>query len=565
MRRRSSSPQWRLSGGLAVAAAVLVGLAATPAAFAHAIIIETSPTNGVVLATPPGEVVLRFNEPVETAFGSVKVYDKDAHPIGTGETTRPSSEQVAVTLPPNLASGTYTVAWRVVSADSHPVHGAFLFSVGSASPGGGVVEEVLDAESGSEAVDGTFAVARFLTFSLLLLCAGGVAMLAGVLPWLAEIRRRLWLVVAGCAGGLALLSLVGIGLQGASAAGLGLGSAFRSSLISDVLDTQFGKVWLARAILAALLAGIALALSSRLSARERALRPLTVGLAGALVLTPALAGHAHVEGWYAVVADSVHVAAASMWTGGLAFLMLALLWARSARWSFASRAVPRYSIAALVSVGALIVTGAISGILEVSSVSGLWDTTYGRLLLAKIALLFPLLALGAFNNRFSVPRLRSGAASVRDRRRFVGAAAIELTIFVAVLGVTAALVAEPPAKAVAAVASGPVSRDVEVGPFDLNMVIDPAATGANEMHLYLLNRTTGQPASVDEARVSASLPEEGIGPLQLTSTPGGPGHYILSGAIFPIAGTWTFRIDVRRGDFDEWSVSIPAPIRKGSP
>jgi copper transport protein len=83
------------------------------------------------------------------------------------------------------------------------------------------------------------------------------------------------------------------------------------------------------------------------------------------------------------------------------------------------------------------------------------------------------------------------------------------------------------------------------------------------VHLYVLNRTTGQPAAVDEAKISASLPSASIGPLRFASTKAGPGHYIAAGAAFPIPGTWTLRVDVRRGEFDEWSTTIQTPIRKG--
>jgi copper transport protein len=260
----------------------------------------------------------------------------------------------------------------------------------------------------------------------------------------------------------------------------------------------------------------------------------------------------------------VHVTAGAVWVGGLAFLLLALLHARGERWSVAMQAVPRFSAAALFAVAALVMSGVVNGFLEVRSWSGLWETTYGVLLLVKVGLVAPLLALGAFNKRLSVPRIRSQLASALDKRRFLAATAAELALFAGVLGVTAVLVAEPPPKALAAAQSGPVSQDVRIGPFDANVVVDPARSGANELHVYLLDRTTGQPTAVDEVRISASLLAARIGPLRLDPTVAGPGHYLVPGATFPLAGAWTIRLDVRRGEFDEWSASVPIPIRKGS-
>lgn len=223
--------------------------------------------------------------------------------------------------------------------------------------------------------------------------------------------------------------------------------------------------------------------------------------------------------------------------------------------------MPRFSTLALGSVVALVSAGVASGYLEVRSWSALWETTYGRLLLAKIALLVPLLALGAFNNRVSVARLRTGDIGPGGRRTFVRAVATELVLMVVVLGVTAALVAEPPAKA-AAVASGVVSRDGKVGPYDYSLIVDPAHAGSNDVHIYIL-ASNGQPAEVDEITVAARLPSADVGPLDLRLTPAGPGH-VTGVSELPLPGAWSFRLGVRKGEFSEWSTVLDIPIRKDS-
>jgi copper transport protein len=116
-RLRGSSALWVCA---AVAVAAMAALAAAPAAFAHATLVSSTPANEDVLARAPAQVVLRFNEAVETAFGSVRVYDGAARRVDEGGTTRPQPRQVAVRVRSGLPRGTYTVAWRAVSADSHP-------------------------------------------------------------------------------------------------------------------------------------------------------------------------------------------------------------------------------------------------------------------------------------------------------------------------------------------------------------------------------------------------------------------------------------------------------------
>ena len=136
--------------------------------------------------------------------------------------------------------------------------------------------------------------------------------------------------------------------------------------------------------------------------------------------------------------------AAGVWAGGLAFLVAALVLARTDRWRLAPRAIPRFSSVAVVALGILVVAGLANAYFEVRELRGLWETTYGLLLVAKLALVLPVIALGAYNNRFAVRRLREGSASPRDQRRFLHTAAAELALLLLVVGVTAVLVDQPP-------------------------------------------------------------------------------------------------------------------------
>jgi copper transport protein len=339
------------------------------------------------------------------------------------------------------------------------------------------------------------------------------------------------------------------------AAGFGLDAVFKWSLFRDVIETGFGQVWLFRALLGLALAGLAIIALRRWSSRLAV--PFLL-VAGAIAFTPALSGHARVEGSLAVLSDGIHVVAAGVWAGGLAFLALLLVEAGGDRWSLAATAVPRFSMLAVASVVALVGSGVVSGFLEVRSWHALWETTYGQLLLVKVALLVPLLALGAFNNRVSVPRLKAASASPQVRRNFTRAVGLELVLMVVIVGVTTALIAEPPAKAQATAATGPISREGRIGPYDFSLLIDPARTGSNAVHLFVLD-STGQLALVDEVKLSATLPEADIGPLELASAPAGPGH-IITTAELPLAGDWQLQLEVRKGEFDRWSAVIDLPI-----
>jgi copper transport protein len=542
---------------LVAAAAALAALVLAPGAAAHATLVSAEPANDAVLAEPPAQVTLRFNEPVESAFGSVRVFDAAARRVDDGDVGRPDRETVSVGVDGELADGTYTVTWRVVSADSHPVAGAFVFHVGEpgANPGG-IAEQVLDGGTPRH-VTVLFTFVRFLDFALLLLVAGGAAALATSLRDAAPgLRDRLLGALVLAAAALAVVALAGIVVQGAYAGGLTLADAATRDGVSAVLDTRFGEAWLAQAGIA--LAVALLALAARGSASDRLVYAL---LAPAAVLTalPALSGHANVSGGISLVTDVAHVAAAAVWTGGLAFLVGALLAAREERWELAARAVPRFSTLAVGAVAVLIVAGTINAYEQVGAWRGLWDTTYGLLLLAKIALVLPLLALGAYNNRAAVPRLRARIADVTERRRFLRVAGAELALFVAVVGVTAVLVTEPPARASVA-PTGPFAGIVALGDLEANVVVDPAVAGDNELHVYLSDRN-GRPVDLEDVRLAATLASRGIGPLRFETRRLAPGHYTVDSAQLPLAGDWQLTVQGRRGDFEVLEAKLSAPVR----
>ncbi|MET0762039.1 MAG: CopD family protein [Thermoleophilaceae bacterium] len=620
--------------GLALLA-LAVTLMLAPAAWAHSVLVSTEPARDRIVEHSPEHVLLRFDEPVETALGSIAVYDGDGERVDAGKIMRPRPEEVSVAIDRRLERGTYTVAWRVISADSDPIKGAWVFHVEQPGPQpSGVAAQVL--EDTPFVVSAFYLGGRFLDFTLLLLCVGGVVALALALRNAsAPVRRRLLGVLAAAAAALTVVALIGLGLQGAAAGGTGLGEGFRWDSVSSVADTRFGHFSLIRAGLAAALCVVALIARARITPppvssgdgeapRPSAPRPVRslvatgkpagagtrrgpgvaaaadgmsrgtpasngpgptvvqpkarVGAAAAgsedgrplpvltvaalilalgLVVTPGLSGHASVSGPVSLVADAVHVQAAAVWTGGLAFVVLALLFSRGRRWELAATSVPRFSTMAVVSVACLIVAGAINGYLQVRAWRGLWETEYGVLLLIKIGLVLPLLALGAYNNRFAVPRLRARIASVVERRRFLRMAGAELLIMLAIVGVTAGLVNAPPARTEVEMHEA-AETELELGPFMAHMEIMPATVGPNEIHLTF---ERGRPAEVN---VAARLEEQDIGPLRYRARRGmQPGTYVVRRANLSPAGEWELRIDARRGEFDLFSDTFHISIGEG--
>jgi copper transport protein len=545
-----------------------------PSAFAHSVLLGTEPANDAVVQESPGRVELRFNEPVEMSLGGIRVFDSEGNRVDADRVSPNGARRVGVDIEGELERGTYTVAWRAISADSDPISGAFVFHVQErgVQPGGISVESLTGT---STTVDVFFTGGRFFDLALLLLSLGGAVVLVIALPtapW--HVRRRLYGVLAGLATALALVALLNIFFQGAAARGVGILDAFRWNVFTTVLETRYGEMMLVQAALAATLALTAMALRHSEARDRRALTALTLVLGAGMALTPSFSGHASTAGKLALTSDIAHVIAAALWTGGLGFLVLALVLARDDRWPLATRAVPRFSNMAVVSVATLLIAGVINGYLQVRTWSALWETRYGLLLLAKIALVVPLLGLGAYNNRYAVPRLKAGIASVLERRRFLTAAGVELAIMVAVVAVTAVLVNAEPARTEAmmegmAMEDGAMGTeagdqeafesDVDLGEMMAHLVVDPALPGENSIHLTFEHADAER---LTEVSVAASLPSEDIGPLAFPAEPvqGQPGEYVAEGASLSLPGEWELRIEALMGEFDLLTETITVPI-----
>ena len=215
-----------------------------------------------------------------------------------------------------------------------------------------------------------------------------------------------------------------------------------------LLTTDWGRAWVMGAVGAVLTPVLFLAASptgSRGTA-SRASWVLPTAVAAGMCAFPAFTGHAAgSEGlrWLVIPADTLHVMAAGSWIGGLLFVLVADAAARRQQGDgggLLADVVPRFSPVALVSAGLLAVTGTLASFVHVESVGALFASTYGRLLLAKVALVLLVMVLGAINWRRLTPVLLNEDGDAPIRRN----ATRELVVAQVVILVTALLVRTSP-------------------------------------------------------------------------------------------------------------------------
>ena len=394
----------RLLAAIGLVVMAVAGWAAP--AFAHAQVVKTEPAAETVLAKSPGQVVVHFSESVEIQLGAVRVFDAHAKRLDSGASTHPhgDSRAVAVSVPNDLPDGGYVVTWRVISADSHPVHGAFTFLIGQ---GGGAAatkaeaSRLLGQTTGSVSVGVIYGIVRFASFASLFVLVGGAALVAGAWPEGASDRRarRLLLGVLLVAD---VATVIAIAIQGPYAGGLPLAKMFSPSVVGAVLHTRFGRVYVARMLL--LVAALPL-LRMLLRSPDRPpwWSPAAGVVSAGLLVTPGLAGHAAAGSLVALAVpfDLIHVAAAAVWVGGLAVLAVAALAPRDgpAGKAALSTVAPRFSQWALGLVVAIAVTGGFAAWRQVGSLSAVTTTPFGRLVLAKTIIFVVLVAVGSSSRR----------------------------------------------------------------------------------------------------------------------------------------------------------------------
>jgi copper transport protein len=504
-----------------VAGIVLVlGLLAATAgpASAHAVLLRTDPSPQTTVKTPPAAVRLDFSEAVEVAFGAVRVFDVDGKRVDKGKIQTASGRRQVI-VPAGLPGGTYTVTWRVVSADGHPVHGGFQFYVGSPST---ISPVAVQAERGAGRVVGWgYGVVRFTWYSALLAVIGLVVVRRFV--WTpavraaglgdseaaARFRRRFNRALPWAWRVLLVAWVLTLVFQAASISGLGLADSARPAVLGDVLRTGFGKAWLA-GLGFTLLAGLPVTALTRAGGLFRA-RPQTwlsvMGAAAAgLALASANIGHARTESHPGIGVPSVavHLLAVSTWVGGLAALAVlgASAWSAvppESRNGLLRQVVPRFSRLALAAVAVLVATGTVNAFLDLASVSDLWDTTYGRVLSTKIVLLAVALAFGAWH-LWVVPRRLAAAegSSPAPSRSFRRSSTAEVVVLAGVVAFASALVALVPGRSLALLSRGAVNQEQRAGAYTVQLFIDPSAPGANEIHLTFVD-----PSGLGAAEVTA--------------------------------------------------------------
>jgi len=576
----------RLKVGTSVRAAALIllcivaqlALPASPVA-AHAFLKSSNPAANAVLPTAPQSVTLTFTEPLESSYSRAELFDATgAQVLGATSSIGPESRSMTVQIPPGLSNGTYSLLWRTLStADGHTAQGYLPFTIGTQA-------DVRTAAPPSVA-DNSSALPEWLLAAARWLALLGMAAVAAVWPvWLFVVRpaispawqlgpkltRRVRKYVAGAFAFALLANLVALVVQAVDISSPG---DLLNGLMTTLSDTRYGTWWLVRVGVLLVFAAVLLGSAWWWPWRRRLATILALVASAALPLPFSMISHAGAEpaGQATAVAfDYVHLLGASLWAGGLLFLVVSLAptvrdLTAAGRRVVLGRALPRFSLLALIAWGVMGFTGLYSAWLQVGNIPALTGTPYGQTLILKLILIVPLLALGAFNLVVVTRKLRCAETEERAEgwsNHFVSALIAEAVIVTLLLGVVGMLIGTPPARQVVEQQAGSLRIALEGSGQTGTLIITPGTVGPNQ---YRLEFGSGHEAhlrnpGVTDATLRLSLPERQTGQTDVPLIAAQSGGYEARGSELAFPGDWQMQVTVRTPGQPDWVVATTQPI-----
>ncbi|MFL6798747.1 MAG: copper resistance CopC/CopD family protein [Xanthobacteraceae bacterium] len=512
-----------------IVATLLAALATTSAACAHASLLRSDPADRAVLAQPPTELQLTFNEAVSPLVLRLVRPTGEINDVQAG--TGSNGSVIVVPITGGLAQGTHLLSWRVMSADGHPVGGALTFSVAqpSAAP--------LSAVSAELPLLGAIWLARLLLYVGCLFGVGGacyLAWVAGAPPSTA--MRRFCLAALMCGLAAAFISM---GLQGVDALGQSLTSLANPAAWRAGLSSSYG--------LTLCVVTVALVVGSAALSRNRT-RGRWFSACALLLLGTALAcsGHAATAApqYLTRPAVFIHAVCVTVWLGALVPLAAGL------RMNRAEGELSRFSRLIPWPVLALVLSGAALIVVQVPTINALWTTSYGLILSAKVLALAFLFALAALNRRLT-PRVIGGDKRAQER---VGKSIrAELVLSLVILALVASWRFTPPPRSLLAAQAQPVRVHIHAERAMADLQIEASADGTRTFTFNVLDGKF-EPLAAKEVSLVLAKPKAGLEPLRLPAVHVEEAVWRVRDVRLPQAGRWRLGVEILVNDFEKISI-----------
>ncbi|MHA7733351.1 copper resistance CopC/CopD family protein [Nitrosopumilus sp. S6] len=508
-------------------ALLMISFISIPFAAAHPFTEETIPS--LTSNAPAGttEVIVYFSEPIDINFSELKVFDTNGNQIDNKDTAYYEGELSLIITTPPLEDGVYTVSTKVLSkVDGHLVPDAFLFAVGDVV----IDPSLLDVERSSELVFLPEAGARFPGLVGQTIVLGAV--IASLIIWGTQnkqlIREELdkignfhhgkFMSITGI--GLVLIFISNILMIAVQSVRLGVSPL-------DAIQTDFGITWIMRMSITIILLGIWFGLDRSKSLSKKNQIPM-LGVILALIATSSLIGHGAASGHTpALILDYIHNLVSGVWIGGIIYFAFILLptfsqLKESQREKMSLLMIPRFSIAFIIAIGVVIITGpTLMWFLE-SDIGLITESVYGQLIILKISIAAVMIAFGGFFQfrlqKNAEKNLQSGKISVHKKLK--KSLKVDVVLGILLLGVVSLIInGTLPAGEIQKIDAQEFVYGFKTLEFTENAKFDidisPFSSGSNTI-LVKVSDFEGNPLyDSNQLKVKVSNPSKNISPIQV--------------------------------------------------
>lgn len=502
-------------------------------ASAHAYVVKSNPAENETLKKAPSVVKIEFDEDIQvSSFNTLFVRDtsgkrvdlKDAH------IDKKNKKILEAGLKENLKNGLYSIQWKAISADGHPIQGVIPFRIGLAEAGTDdiKVEEMgyvpqIDMIMERGILYTSFSLFIGVLLFNLILYKGSASQVQS------RSKKIIWISLFG----IFISLLFNLPLQAKINADVSWLEAFDPLLLKETLQLSvFGYVWITQmALISTLMIVTYFAVKSeRVSSFKVWSIPIVLFIG--LLVMKAFNSHAYGLKFkeIAVVMDFLHLFAASLWIGGLSSIVL-LLRKEDDKWTMYWDAIKRFSPWATGTVIVILLTGLFNSTFFIPTIHSLFDTKYGLALLAKILLFVCMGILGIIH--YVKGRMRA-------QRRLGATVKVEFIIGIIVFVIVAFMtnVQTPPMPP-----TGPFteSKQLDNG-YELTLHVSPNKVGQNTFHITLKDEN-GQPVTdMEQIVLTTQSLDMNMGKGSFKVSAVSPGEYEAEGMYINMTGNWNIQV-----------------------
>ena len=546
-----------------------------PLAYGHPFLLDSEPAQGQNTAVGTTQIVTHYSEAVEIDFSELKIFDSDGNQVDKRDTAYHNAESSLVITTQPLEDGVYTIASKVLSkVDGHLVHAAIIFGVGDVQ----IDVSLLESQEQSETTFVPESIARFPGLVGQTIVLGGV--IASIAIWsTGQTRFKEQIALIDSSFRARFSKVIGFGIIAVFASNfimLGVQTWRLEVSPLDVIETTFGSTWLTRMILTIILIGIWFWIERKNKISFKTQLPMLV-FALALIGTTTMMGHgASTEMAPPIILDYVHNLLSSIWIGGVIFLGFVILPSitkldANVRDKITISLIPRFSGMIIISLGILIITGPMLLWFLDSNVSSLTESTYGKLIMLKIAIASAMIAFGGFYQIRFTQQAKKDLKSTAIFKKLKKPLRFEAGLGIALLAVVALLVnSSLPAGEIQSVSAEQGISGYEASLFSENARFDvtilPVGIGANQISVIVSGLDDQPLADISTVKVKVSNPLRSIAPIAAEVTENqitGQDVFTRYSAepTFSFAGVWQIELEAQRTENANESVLFDVRIK----